>query len=60
MNISDIIVLLIVLAAAGLALRHIIRTRKTGSCSCGCGSSCSSCASPCNQKTLPSGQKGTD
>ena len=33
----DIILILIVAGAAFLALRSVIRKRKSGGCSCGCG-----------------------
>mgnify|MGYP002627228587 CR=1 FL=1 len=36
MNTWDILILLAVVAAAGVALRRVIRVRKSGGCSCGC------------------------
>ena len=41
-NIGTIIVLVIVLACAGLAAWKIVRDRRNGKSSCGCG--CANCA----------------
>jgi len=41
----DIILVLLIIAAVGLAVRKVIRNRKKGGCSCGCaGCSSGSCA----------------
>ncbi|MDR1184471.1 MAG: FeoB-associated Cys-rich membrane protein [Coriobacteriales bacterium] len=45
--IPTIVISLIVLAAVVLAIRSIIRSRKSGGCSaCGDSASCSSCSAP--------------
>ena len=42
MSAADWIIILIIAAAAGLALRSIIKRKKSGKCSCGC-EGCSGC-----------------
>ena len=44
MNFASVIVLLIVAAVAGLALRSVIKDHKSGGCSGNCGS----CGAGCN------------
>ena len=44
MNIADVLILIAVACAALLAVRKIVRDRRSGkSCSCGCGGSCAGC-----------------
>ncbi|MBR1536403.1 MAG: FeoB-associated Cys-rich membrane protein [Treponema sp.] len=45
MNVFDVALLLIIIAAVALSVRHIFR--KKGGCSCGCGE----CKKECKQKT---------
>ena len=44
MNIWDILLIIGLTAAVFFAVRHVIRTRKSGGCSCGGGSACGSSA----------------
>lgn len=44
MNLQTMIVLVIVIALVGLALRSIIRSRKRGGGCCGCSGGCCGCA----------------
>ena len=50
MNIWDILLIALIAVAAGFALRRVIRTRKTGGCSCGasgCSGNCAACGASC-------------
>lgn len=51
MNIWDILILLAVAAAVGIALRVIRGKKKTGGCSCGCGGCTKDCPSRRGEKT---------
>lgn len=44
MNLQTMIVLVIVIALVGLALRSIIRSRKRGDGCCGCSGGCCGCS----------------
>ncbi|MBQ8092604.1 MAG: FeoB-associated Cys-rich membrane protein [Clostridia bacterium] len=44
MNTADLLILLGIGAAVFLALRSILRRRKSGGCSCGCSCCSASCA----------------
>ncbi|MEE0515856.1 MAG: FeoB-associated Cys-rich membrane protein [Emergencia sp.] len=44
MNLQTMIVLVIVIALVGLALRSIIRSRKRGGGCCGCSGGCCGCS----------------
>ncbi|MBR1517256.1 MAG: FeoB-associated Cys-rich membrane protein [Bacteroidales bacterium] len=44
MSLSDIVILSIVATAVVLAIRHNVKRRKQGTCSCGCNTCTSSCA----------------
>ena len=49
----DIALLLLLAAAVALALRHILRVRRKGGCSCGgcgCCGSCESCRAACSRR----------
>lgn len=48
MNLWDIIILLVVLVALGLAAGKVIRDRKNGKCSC--GGDCGNCACGCQKR----------
>ncbi len=48
MNIWDIILLIIIVAAVCLAAGHIVRAKKQGKSACGCD--CGHCGSPCRSK----------
>lgn len=51
MNPADIVIILLLAAALGFALRQIIK--KKGGCSCGCGScsgNCGACQSACKKR----------
>ncbi len=37
MNPASLVVLVVVLALAGLAIRHVLKQKKNGGCGCGCG-----------------------
>ena len=52
MNLADILLILVIACAAFLAVRKMIRDRKSGkTCSCGCGSSnCGACKSTGKRK----------
>ena len=41
-NLANIVIVFLLLAAVFLALRHIVRSRRSGKCSCGC-SDCGGC-----------------
>ena len=43
MSAVDILLILAVLAAAALAVRSIVKRRKSGGCSCGCSDCTASC-----------------
>lgn len=43
-NIGSVIVIIVVLAIAALIVAGIVKGRKKGKPSCGCGGSCDSCA----------------
>ena len=51
MNIWDIAIIIVIIAAAGLAFRHIAKNRKQG---CGCG--CSSCTKTCANRRFSDGE----
>ena len=44
MNLQTMIVLVIVIALVGLALRSIIRSKKNGGGCCGCAGGCCGCS----------------
>ena len=47
MNIWDVVIIIVLLAAAGFAVRHIVKGRKQG-CSCGCGD----CTKTCDNRRI--------
>ncbi len=47
MNLGTAIVLLVLIAVCGLAIRSIIKDKKSGK-SCSCGGSCSGCSGSCS------------
>lgn len=54
--IGNLIVLLAVIGAVGLALRSIWRSRKAGRC-VGCSSGCSGCSGHCSHTEAPEGRE---
>ena len=56
-NLADIILILLIAAAAVLAVRKMIRDRKKGGCSCGCaGCTSGTCAGRQPTGTVPVGR----
>ncbi|MBR3125020.1 MAG: FeoB-associated Cys-rich membrane protein [Mogibacterium sp.] len=47
MNIWDIVLVIIIIAAVTLAVIHLVRSKRRGQCSCG---SCAGCSTPCRKE----------
>jgi hypothetical protein len=47
MNIWDIVLVIIIIAAVTLAVIHLVRSKRRGQCSCG---SCAGCSAPCRKE----------
>ena len=48
MNIWDIVLIVIIVAAVALAIIHIVRTKRRGGCTC--GGNCAGCLTPCSKE----------
>ena len=50
MSLLDILLLALIAAAVGLALRSIRAARRKGKGCLGCGGQCAGCAAPCSKR----------
>ncbi len=50
MSLLDILLLVLLAAAVGLALRSIRAARRKGKGCLGCGGQCAGCAAPCSKR----------
>ncbi len=55
-NLSNIIIVAVLLAAVLFALRSVVKKRKSGGCGCGC-SGCSGCSGCGTSRQMPSADK---